>query len=54
MDELYSIRPFGPVAVVDVATFNSKVLTESVTGPTKDSPTLKPRATSPAAKPFRS
>jgi hypothetical protein len=42
MVELDPVRPFGPGAVTSLATFNTKVLAGSVTGPSKDSPTLKP------------
>lgn len=50
MLELDPIRPTGPVAIVSVATFGTKVLAENVTGPTKDSPTLKPKK-EPGAEP---
>jgi hypothetical protein len=36
MRELDPIRPSGPVAIASLASFNSKVLAGSVTGPAKD------------------
>lgn len=44
MVEIDRLRPFGSVAVFSMASFSTKVLTGSVSGPTKDSPTLKPRS----------
>jgi len=43
MLELDPIRPLGSVAVFSVAKFGSKLLAQDVTGPTKDSPALKPK-----------
>ncbi|MGB9105125.1 MAG: hypothetical protein WCC59_10220, partial [Terriglobales bacterium] len=41
MAELDPLRPFGPMAVFDLADFTTRVLAGSVTGPTADKPGLK-------------
>jgi hypothetical protein len=52
MIQLDPLRPFGPMAVFDLADFSSRVLAGSVTGPTADQPGFKaPEGQRPSAGP---